>query len=461
MILRISIASLLSFILGAALFAGVDSAAGPAAKAVTVPIREDRSADAAAIRAHIESIFQAFIDGDVEKIHLTHSDDWRGLLEGSSVPIKGIDEYMRANGIEWPRPANAPKTTPYYPAGTHYRVNNFDVHFYSPELAVASFLGDFERNIGGATVTIRRFRIMDVYAKRKGSWIQVASHTVIDPDWRLEQMSKPAAVTPQIREQVLAAREAVWRAYFANDRAALERLIPDEAIAIDDGSSEWSNKAAILAGAKRFADSGGKLARLEFPKTEMQIYGGAIIVYTTYICETEANGKRATQSGRGTEIFVHRGNELVNTGWHLDSEPIGAQPPGGNDDAAALRKSFTEVSGWVSKAAELAPADKYNYRPTQSARTFGQQIAHIADSYNYYCARAAGKNIEWSDAIEKGATDKATLVPKLKQSLNACNAVYGGSGQTGALIENIGHTNLHYGNIITYMRMLGLTPPSS
>src|SRR5215831_15001820 len=319
MILRISIASLLSFILGAALFAGARNIAGSVGKVMTVEAQEDRAADAAAIRAHIESIFQAFIDGDVEKIYATHSDDWRGFLEGSRIPIKGIDEYMKANGIEWPRPADAPKTTPYYPAGTRYRVSNFDVHFYSPELAVASFFGDFERNIGGANVTMRRFRIMDVYAKRKGSWIQAASHTVIDPDWRLEQMSKPLTVTPQIREQVMTARETVWKAYFANDRATLERLIPDEAIAIDNGSSEWSNKTAILAGAQRFADSGGKLLRLEFPKTEMQIYGGAIIIYTTYICEIESNGNRATQSGRGTEIFVRRGNELVNAGWHLDS----------------------------------------------------------------------------------------------------------------------------------------------
>src|ERR1041384_1381795 len=91
--------------------------------------------DAAAIRAHIESIFQAFIDGDEDKIFATHSDDWRGLLEGSRTPIKGIDEYMRANGIEWPRPANAPKSQPYFPAGTTYQVSDFDVHFYGPELA--------------------------------------------------------------------------------------------------------------------------------------------------------------------------------------------------------------------------------------------------------------------------------------------------------------------------------------
>jgi hypothetical protein len=39
---------------------------------------DDRAADAAAIRAHIESIFQAFIDGDVDRIYATHSEDWRG-----------------------------------------------------------------------------------------------------------------------------------------------------------------------------------------------------------------------------------------------------------------------------------------------------------------------------------------------------------------------------------------------
>jgi hypothetical protein len=276
----------------------------------------DRSADAAAVRAHIESIFQAFIDGDQDKIFATHTEDWRGLLEGYPTPIKGIDEYMRANGIEWPRPANAPKMTPYLPKGTTYKISDFDVHFYGPELAVASFIGEFQHN----GVTLRRFRIMDVYAKRKGSWIQAASHTAIDPEWRAEQISQPRTVTPEIRERILAAREAVWKAWFANDRALLEKLIPEEAIAIDSGEENWSTRSAILEGAKRFADSGGKLVKLEFPKTEIQVYGNTVIVYTSYVYETEVNGKRTTVSGRGTEMFVRRGNDLVNVGWHLDQK---------------------------------------------------------------------------------------------------------------------------------------------
>ena len=275
----------------------------------------NRTADAAAIRAHIESIFQAFIEGDEQKIFATHSEDWRGFLEGSRAPIKGIDEYMRANGIDWPKPANAPKPGPYFPNGTTYKVDDFDVQFYSPELAVASFFGEFRRN----EITLRRFRIMDVYAKRKGGWIQVASHTVVDPEWRAAQTAQPLTISPEVRQRILAAREAVWKAWFANDRATLEKLIPNEAIAIDNGEQGWSDRAAILAGAQRFADSGGKLVRLEFPKTEIQVYGNTVLIYTTYVYETEVKGNRATASGRATEMFVRRGNDLVNVGWHMDS----------------------------------------------------------------------------------------------------------------------------------------------
>ncbi|MBO0800021.1 MAG: nuclear transport factor 2 family protein, partial [Blastocatellia bacterium] len=152
-----------------------------------------------------------------------------------------------------------------------------------------------------------------------GSWIQVASHTVIDPNWRSEQMSQPHTVTPELRQEILTAREAVWRAWFGNDRPALERLIPEDLIAINAGAGEWSNRSATLAEAQRFADHGGKLLSLEFPKTEIQIYGNTVIVYSSYQYEIELDGKHEKVSGRSTETFVYRGNQLVNPGWHLDS----------------------------------------------------------------------------------------------------------------------------------------------
>ena len=147
---------------------------------------------------------------------------------------------------------------------------------------------------------------------------------------------------------------------------------------------------------------------------------------------------------------------LMSPGW-LEAQ----SKPAANDAAAALREGFTEVSGHVLKAASLVPPDKYSYQPTKTVRTFGQLIAHIVDGYTYFCAAGTGKKVEWSEATEKGSTDKATLLQKLKQSTDACSATYKDTGQAGELLRNISHTNLHYGNVITYMRMMGLVPPSS
>jgi uncharacterized damage-inducible protein DinB len=132
------------------------------------------------------------------------------------------------------------------------------------------------------------------------------------------------------------------------------------------------------------------------------------------------------------------------------------------DISTELRNAFNEVNGWLTKSAEMVPADKYNYRPVETVRSFGQLIAHITDSYNYFCAQGVGNKVEWSEAVEKGSTDKDTLLPKLKEAVGRCEAAYSsGNAQLRPLFINVSHTSLHYGNLITYMRMLGLKPPSS
>ena len=68
---------------GVMFFGFATAATSPVVSGTQANSQADRSAEAAAIRAHIESIFQAFIDGDVDKIYATHSEDWRGFLEGS------------------------------------------------------------------------------------------------------------------------------------------------------------------------------------------------------------------------------------------------------------------------------------------------------------------------------------------------------------------------------------------
>jgi hypothetical protein len=145
----------------------------------------------------------------------------------------------------------------------------------------------------------------------------------------------------------------------------------------------------------------------------------------------------------------------ISGGFQMVKQPARA------DGAATTKEVFHELSGWVTKAAEMAPADRYTYRPAPAVRTFGQLIAHIADSYIFFCARAVGRNVEWSSAVEKGSTDKAAITAKLREATASCQAAYDGGGDAGELIRNLGHSSLHYGNAVTYLCMLGLTPPSN
>jgi len=128
----------------------------------------------------------------------------------------------------------------------------------------------------------------------------------------------------------------------------------------------------------------------------------------------------------------------------------------------ALKKSFTDLSGWVTTSAELVPADRYTYKPSPTVRSFGQLVAHSVDGYLFYCARAGGRNVAWTDATEQGPLDRATLLRKLQAATTACATAHGdGVRDVAALVENLGHASLHYGNMVTYLRMMGLVPPSS
>lgn len=133
--------------------------------------------------------------------------------------------------------------------------------------------------------------------------------------------SWPDPVSPALRQELLTAREAVWRAWFANDQQKLRQVIAEEIIAINPGDVAWQDKAAVLADARSFAQNGGQLLRLEFPHTEIQLYGDMAILYTRYLYEYEVADPptRETIAGRGTEIFVRRNGIWVNSGWHLDS----------------------------------------------------------------------------------------------------------------------------------------------
>jgi hypothetical protein len=141
----------------------------------------------------------------------------------------------------------------------------------------------------------------------------------------------------------------------------------------------------------------------------------------------------------------------------------GAQQPAAPTAGAAAKHGFEEVSGWLAASAALVPAEKYTYKPVSTVRSFGELMAHAADGMNWFCGSAkAAKDIPWSDAVEKGKTDRATVTAALKRATAGCAAAYASpTARIDKLMANVAHSSLHYGNAITYLRMMGLKPPSS
>ena len=142
-----------------------------------------------------------------------------------------------------------------------------------------------------------------------------------------------------------------------------------------------------------------------------------------------------------------------------------------------LRADYKTVADYVVRAAEKMPDSEYGFKPSPDVRTFAQQIAHIADDQYNLCAPARGETRQAAyRAIETSMSTKAELVPALKAAVAYCDGAFDaltdatssemvttGQNRTrfGMLNWNVWHTWEHYGNIVVYLRMKGIVPPSS
>ena len=148
----------------------------------------------------------------------------------------------------------------------------------------------------------------------------------------------------------------------------------------------------------------------------------------------------------------------------------------GDTTLASVKTTYDLVKGYIIKAAAQVPEDKYQYQPTKEVRTMGQLFGHIANASGLICATAAGtKPASAGDAeklgtkaeLQKAVADGFAVCDKALTAITAANAgetvnLFGMThSRAGAMAFNNAHLFEHYGNLVTYMRINGMVPPSS
>ena len=144
--------------------------------------------------------------------------------------------------------------------------------------------------------------------------------------------------------------------------------------------------------------------------------------------------------------------------------------------AAALKSQYELIKNNITKSAEKVPEDLYSFQATPKVRTFGQIVGHIADANTNICA-AATSGTPSKESAEKTKTSKADLQKALADSFAFCDAAFGGmtdakgaetvnlfgmqQTRLSVLAFNTAHDFEHYGNLVTYMRLKDIVPPSS
>ncbi len=150
--------------------------------------------------------------------------------------------------------------------------------------------------------------------------------------------------------------------------------------------------------------------------------------------------------------------------------------PSASASVSAVRANWQSVHNYVLRSAEQAPESLYAFKPVATVRSLGQLFAHIAGAEGMFCSMALGEPMKGEEEFEKAAGNKAAMVAALKASGTYCERAYAMTdaasqamidvfGQQNsklyALTMNATHDGEHYGNIVTYLRIKGMVPPSS
>lgn len=143
----------------------------------------------------------------------------------------------------------------------------------------------------------------------------------------------------------------------------------------------------------------------------------------------------------------------------------------------SLHGLFEVTKNHVMASARMLDEELYAFRPTDEVRSMGELFAHIANAQYAFCSAAAGESSPATENFEQSRTTKASIIEALEMGFGYCDEVYenmtdekgagavsfftGPNTAHGVLAFNSAHNYEHYGNLVTYMRLNGIVPPSS
>jgi hypothetical protein len=152
--------------------------------------------------------------------------------------------------------------------------------------------------------------------------------------------------------------------------------------------------------------------------------------------------------------------------------------------AASIQKHWKFLAASFISAADAMPEDKYNFAPTngefKGVRTFAEQVRHVAcANFGFFkeieklppppdCEKGEPANIKTKadlmTYLGQSFVYGETVIGKVS-SLNMLDSVegrYAGPNtKIGMCIAAVWHVSDHYGQMVEYLRMNGIVPPSS
>ena len=184
----------------------------------------------------------------------------------------------------------------------------------------------------------------------------------------------------------------------------------------------------------------------------------------------------------GSLIFRSVARVVVPVGiasvWILSSvanaqiSPDFPNPPTGPNPLTKTLSIFRgNMQDKITKSADTMPESKFSFRPTKDVRSFAEIVTHIADISYYLCANAKG---EAPPAMSGAKHSKTEIMAYLKSSFDYCDSTYAAfadehlndpadfwghrANKMFILTQLPSHDALHYGNLVTYLRLNGLEP---